>query len=121
MVAFDVNRHSFADWVRLKGGIAPSAVTRDAGEIRHVASRKEAGYNLLNSRRGRSLDELTSDAIDEGWPVQGSTHDDFLALLDRDIRAKKSGDNLRRVWHPSRPLDDLLDRLYAAYYQEVQA
>ena len=40
-----------------------------------------------------------------------SDHDDFLMLLGNDIQAKRSGNDLARVWHYSRDLDDLLDNL----------
>ena len=103
--------HSLADWVRLRGGIKISEITRDDTEIRAVCSRAEAGYNLLNSKRGRPLDELTGDAIVEGWIGPMSDHDDFLMLLGADIQAKRSGNDLARVWHYSRDLDDLLDNL----------
>ncbi len=108
----DVQKHSLVDWVRIFGGIKPSKVTRDATEIRHYCSRKESGYNLLNSRRGRSLDTLSTDAVAEGWLPEGSTHSDFLEALGRDIRAKQTGNMRARVWHPSRDLDDLIVEEY---------
>ena len=103
--------HSLADWVRLRGGIKISEITHDNTEIRAVCSRAEAGYNLLNSKRGKHLDELTGDAIVEGWIGPMSDHDDFLMLLGNDIQAKRSGNDLARVWHYSRDLDDLLDKV----------
>lgn len=103
--------HSLADWVRLRGGIKISEICHDDTEIRAVCSRSEAGYNLLNSKRGRSLDELTGDAIVEGWIAPTADHDDFLMMLGNDIQAKRAGNDLARVWHFSRNLDDLLDEL----------
>lgn len=104
----DAQTHSLADWVRLRGGIKISEITHDDTEIRAVCSRAEAGYNLLNSKRGRHLDELTGDAIIEGWIGPMAGHDEFLALLGQDIQAKRSGNDLARVWHFSRDLEDLI-------------
>jgi hypothetical protein len=113
---FSVEKHSLADWVRLKGGIAPSAITRDAGEIRHYCSRKEAGYNLIN-QNGETLDGLTYDAIAEGWLPDYATHDDFLSVLGSDIQAKRKGELLCRAWHPSRDWDDLIEESRRVYHE----
>jgi hypothetical protein len=100
--------HSLADWVRLRGGIKISESTRDNTEIRHYCSRGQAGYNLLNAKTGRTLDELANDAICEGWLSYNSDHSDFLELLGKDIQAKRTGDMWARAWHPTRDWDDLI-------------
>jgi hypothetical protein len=105
---FNPEKHSLADWVRLKGGIRPSPITRDAEEIRHVASRKEAGYSLINYR-GETLDQLTSDSIQDGWLPYHANHCDFLNMLGSDIQAKLKNDAWCRVWHPSKSWDEMID------------
>ena len=114
MPEFNIEKHSIVDWVRMSGGIAISSVTRDAGEIRHVCSRKEIGYNLLN-KYGKTLDELTESARDEGWLPEYASHDDFLKIIGDDIQAKKNGNMMGRAWHPTRDWDDLLDDAMSKY------
>lgn len=103
---FDAEKHSLADWVRISGGIKPSTVTHDGEEIRHVCSKAEMGYNLINTVRGRTLDELCSEAIEVGFLPFHAGHDDFLNALGSDIAAKLSGEIWRRFFHPSKSWDD---------------
>lgn len=108
---FNPEKHSLADWVRISGGIKPSPVTRDAEEIRHICSRKENGYNLINYARGQSLDTLCSGAIEVGFLPYHAGHDDFLNLLGTDVQAKVSGQIWCRAWHPSKACDDIIESL----------
>ena len=103
---FNPEKHSLLDWVRLQGGIKPSNVTRDSEEIRHVCSRAQAGYNLINTKRGQTLDLLTSDAIACGFLSYNASHNEFLDMLGRDIQAKVEGKLWCRVFHPSKSWDD---------------
>lgn len=104
----NTQEHSLADWVRLRGGIAVSEITRDDTEIRDACSPKETGYTRVLSKNGRSLDETTSDYIMEFGRSYETTHSDFLADLKRDIQAKQAGNMWARVWHPTRDWDDLI-------------
>ena len=114
----NLETHSLADWVRLRGGIKISEITHDDTEIRAVCSPKEMGRRgmppgILNQKTGKSLDDLASKYIEEWGRSYETGHDDFLADLQRDIVARRNGDLLRRVWPPWFDVDSQIDKLLA--------
>jgi len=50
---------------------------------------------LVSKRSGRPLDELTAQAVSDGWLMPGSTSSDLLDALRSDIGAIKSGTGTR--------------------------
>jgi hypothetical protein len=78
-------------WIRSKGGVNL--------EDYEGYSSKESGIVGLINKKGVGMDELTAQAIEEGWLTAGSTERDFVNLLDQDIRAvnRRVGQRAQRI------------------------
>ena len=87
---------SITDFVRKYGGLS---VEKEAlkGEIRDRLTIKE-GYNLVNNKTGRTLDDMTQGAIAGGYLPEGSTIRDLLDIINKDIVAKKVKTQTGRSW-----------------------
>jgi len=74
-------------WVRSKGGIWDESLK---GETQQFGP-KESGVIGLISKKGRMIDELATEAVEEGWMLPGSGTNGFIAALNREVRAAKFG------------------------------
>lgn len=77
---------SLADFIRREGGIDEAGLK---GETKRFSIKE--GYGLINRKTGKSLDRLREAAEEAGYLPQGSTPDDLMNALERDVLAKKAG------------------------------
>ena len=104
---------SITDFVRKYGGLSTEKEALK-GEIRDRLTIKE-GYNLVNNKTGRSLDDMTEASIAGGFLPEGSTIREFLDAIDNDVTAKKAKTQTGRAWSsfkqdfeiPERPLPNV--------------
>lgn len=76
-------KQTLLGWIRQKGGI-------NVREY-HDWERKESGVVAMSNQKGRSIDEIMTQAAEDGWILPGTSEKDFVELIQRDIRAAKSG------------------------------
>lgn len=74
-------------WVRNQGGLWDESLK---GETQQFLG-TESGVRGLVSKNGKSFDELTRYAVEDGWLPEGSTSRDFVDLLNQDVSAAKTG------------------------------
>lgn len=70
---------SLAQFVRRSGGVNPNLP--GSSDIREIGR-----IELLNTRGGKSLDQMVESAIEAGYLPRGSTGSDLTQLLDQEIK-----------------------------------
>ncbi len=96
---FNPETDSLADFVKKSGGLSTEKEMMK-GEIRDRFSIKE-GYNLVNNKTGKTLDDMRQMAQEEGFIQEGTSVSDFLDLLRQDVDNKLQG-KADRVWSSSK-------------------
>ena len=74
----------FAEWVRKQGGIDDSD-PMFSGELNHRGINNRARPGIINYSAPRGLDDLTREAVDQGWFSGDVTPSEFIDALARDI------------------------------------
>lgn len=108
---------SLSDFVRTAGGIN-SKKEFMTGEVRGFSIK--AGYNLINNKTGKTLEQLTEYATSYGYFKERPTIGEFVDALRSDVDAKISGTGTRLYSSEDMGsrLDAELDIQYAEYLEE---
>lgn len=111
---FYYETHSLADFVRHSGGLSLDKEFLK-GEVRDRFSIK-GGYNLVNNKTGRTLDQLAEMAWEDGYFPERPTTTEFLDALREDVDAKSAGKG-GKVWSARKQnYDDQLSEEWARHY-----
>lgn len=108
---------TLADFVRKSGGLSIEKETGMKGEIRDRFSIK-GGYNLVDNKTGRSLDDMGEIAWEAGYFRERPTVAELIDALDEDVRSKQAGkkgahySNLKQSW------DDIFAEMEEEAYKE---
>lgn len=90
---FDTETDTLSTWVQKKGGINYQRETLK-GELDRLREFGKGQFLVNKQGKGKTLDDLTQQAITEGFLNEGATSREFLDLLETDLSAKTTGQKI---------------------------